>query len=94
MSNVVLEAKACGLPVAGFSIPGNNELLEKNRDIKVDKENYTALNYEICKMSKKRYLRKGKVSESFEKLFNMKNISDQFLYLICQVAESNNSVIR
>jgi glycosyltransferase involved in cell wall biosynthesis len=81
MSNVVIEAKLCGLKVVGFDIAGNKELFEKDKDIIIENENYKMMIEKICELINSNNLNKN-VSKEFLDKFSMEKISTKFIKLI------------
>jgi glycosyltransferase involved in cell wall biosynthesis len=82
MSNTVLEAKACGLPVVGFDIPGNQEMLESRKDIMVHNGNITELVMAIKRLLAQKNKENQDVSEEFVRKFSLDRVTEEFIKLI------------
>jgi len=82
MSNVVLEAKACNLPVVAFNIAGNEEMLEEDKDFLIEKNNYNQMRNKIEKLINLKNFKSLTISKNFYTKFSMKNITDQYIDVI------------
>jgi len=85
MSNVIMEAKACGLPVAAFNIAGNAEMLEPDRDIIVNAGDDLGYVEKICEFIKSLEsvnIYKKAPSSEFKSKFGMKEISEKYKALL------------